>query len=452
MKDLREKMNWWCRLAQISVLFVLVFLFPVVAGAVESVHQVDISKIEENASLSPRQKAELLIMEAEGFNHLYGAMLADEILARALVWQPDNLKAQMYRKLIAPALVFKGILTRLDPFIKGEPQERVQGFYKSRDQDLKGTGLGLFLTDGSPDIRTERQMQEVFDQFIAKQDEARLFFAQIKRIKGLSFVVRYNRIKHPHSKYIKKCNAWKVRPGVYARRLCDNLISRYYKVEMVDFEVFQQVMAGVKIYSTLAVSYDATGLIDHNRFTWKNQLNPEQIITRMRQVEKFGRLRKGKTLQSIHGLGVDLFAGAKWAHRLQDRLCPTGKESRINRPGFAIDHGVCIHDSSRMRIDALFDAIEIALSGQANPVVVTKRSLHVQGEWVAHRPVKYQTEMAFFAPIINPVKDLKPLAPTKFNECGQPTNVGEESLGGLFPLRDATRTLTEKGELNRPCD
>ncbi|MCB0385256.1 MAG: hypothetical protein KDD43_07670, partial [Bdellovibrionales bacterium] len=267
----------------------------------------------------------------------------------------------------------------------------------------------------------------------AKQDEARLFFAQLKQVKGLSFVVRYNRIKHPHSKYIKKCNAWKVRPGVYARRLCDNLVSRYYKVEMVDFEVFQQVMAGVKIYSTLAVSYDATGLIDHNRFTWKNQLNPEQIITRMRQVDKFGRLRKGKTLQSVHGLGVDLFAGAKWAHRLQDRLCPTGKESRINRPGFAIDHGVCIHDSSRMRIDALFDAIEIALSGQANPVVVTKRSLHVQGEWVAHRPVKYQTEMAFSLQLLTPLKTSNHWPPLSSMNVANPLMWERKALAACSP-------------------
>ncbi|MCB0366974.1 MAG: hypothetical protein H6624_00110 [Bdellovibrionaceae bacterium] len=432
-------------------LFVLVLLFPTLAGAEDAIHQVDIRKIEENASLSPRQKADLLIQEAEGFNNLYGAMWADEILQRALIWQPDNLKAQMYRKLIAPALVFKGILTRLDPFVKGEPQDRVQSFYKFRDQDIKGTGLGQFLTDGPRDIRTEKQMQKVFDDFIVKQDQARLFFAKIKRVKNLSFIVRYNRIKHSHSANIKKCNAWKIRPGVFARKLCDNLISRYYKVDMVDFEVFQQVMAGVKIYSALAVAYDTTGLIDHNRFTYQNQLNPEQIITRMRQVEAFGRIRRGKTLQSIHGLGVDLFAGAKWAHRLQDRLCPTGDETKINRPGFAIDHGVCIHDSRRMRIEALFDAIELALSGQANPVIVTKRSIHVKGEWSAHRPVKYQTAMAFFAPILNPVPDLKPLAPTRFNECGNPVNVGEETLGGLFPHGDATRTLTAKGELNRDC-
>lgn len=275
-------------------LFVLVLLFPTLAGAEDAIHQVDIRKIEENASLSPRQKADLLIQEAEGFNNLYGAMWADEILQRALIWQPDNLKAQMYRKLIAPALVFKGILTRLDPFVKGEPQDRVQSFYKFRDQDIKGTGLGQFLTDGPRDIRTEKQMQKVFDDFIVKQDQARLFFAKIKRVKNLSFIVRYNRIKHSHSANIKKCNAWKIRPGVFARKLCDNLISRYYKVDMVDFEVFQQVMAGVKIYSALAVAYDTTGLIDHNRFTYQNQLNPEQIITRMRQVEAFGRIRRVK--------------------------------------------------------------------------------------------------------------------------------------------------------------
>jgi hypothetical protein len=193
-------------------------------------------------------------------------------------------------------------------------------------------------------------------------------------------------------------------------------------------ESLEYIASGIQMYTASITAYDFSGSIDVALKNKGVQLTSSQIWKKLIRNADFGTLRNTKVLQNIPGMGMDAVMGIRWAISMQDELCPNGHEEENLRRGSLFSKGICLTDGSREQGDELekvLKLMDIALAGQA--VEIKKNATET-------------TEMKPAVLLASPIKDLKKLDP-KFNDCGQISQIADDSFGGSLPHNDANEIL-----------
>jgi hypothetical protein len=154
----------------------------------------------------------------------------------------------------------------------------------------------------------------------------------------------------------------------------------------------------------------------------------------------------------IQAMGSDVYAGARWAEQYQDRLCPKGHYQE-NRPGRLFSQGLCVQDlpdPSAPKAQSVLRVFAAALAGTAIDVGVKEGQI-LAVDLSNRTDFTYKTKAQVLAPVTNPVADLKTLLPTQFDRCGRPLNVGDSTLGGIFPAGDANDVAAHARMLGKDC-
>ena len=166
--------------------------------------------IINNANLSAKEKAEKLARAGEELvqgNH-FAFMYADEIFETALMFDEDNLRAQVYRALLAPSMNMRGIVTRIRPLAAKNPKykKNLETAIKEIQQEYPKS-LSNFLLDGLQDIKTEAHAQAYADSMIKVYNQSREFFKK-NRDKKLTLYVSQTEALKARSKMRKGIGAW----------------------------------------------------------------------------------------------------------------------------------------------------------------------------------------------------------------------------------------------------
>ncbi len=386
---------------------------------------INTNEIHADASLASPEKAEKLALAAEQLMTPTSFMYADLVLDQALALDASNLRAKFYKAVVATPMSLKGIAARIKPLAARDLESLRR--YNEAIANLPESGLKKFLFDGQGDIQNEKDVQAFVDSIYNAQDKLRLF---LKANKNSSLTLNMSDWGIPgvFGQVIKDCAVEQTSSGTFSMKLCDIRKSVQVELNRADFEAAQYMSAGIQMYTSAITAYDFSGSIDVALKNKNIPLTSAQIWKKLIRTSDFGTLRNTKVLQNIPGMGLDAVMGIRWAISMQDELCPAGHEEPSARRGFLFSKGICLNDGSREQNDAMenvLKVIDLALAGHA--VEIKKNG-------------EEKSEMKPVVLLESPIQDLKTLDP-KFNDCGQISQISDESLGGSLPNNDANDIL-----------
>lgn len=404
-------------------------------------------KLIVGSAKSPQEAAERLALAGEQLFSPVSFMYADEIFDLVLKVDPNNERAQFYKAFLAPWMALKGSVNRVKPLVD-RSDEKTKKEYQDFIDKAPESALKTFLMAGPQDLKTEEDVLKFVDEYNASWDKFRSY---VKSSKNKTFEINIMTlvgVAGALDSATRECHAERMMNGTYQMDArCNYLKALKVKLSRADFEALQHVTAGFLIYSNLLSAYRVDGLADfYKPYADKDQSPTEQeFYEHFRKVAEFGKLRTEKKLSSIIGFGTDAIAGVRWAMSIQSELCPSRDASNIkNRQGYLFRQGFCIDknevNEDGENVDQVLARVEAVLGGGTSRIF---------GRDNYGREVS--TEIKPAAPLRNPVKDLKPMFPISYNNCGRVVAFADPTLGGVFFKGDANTYLKKTGSLDQ-CD
>jgi hypothetical protein len=396
---------------------------------------VDTASIAADPVMSEQEKAEELAQAAERLLTPTSFMYTYAVAKSALAVDPKNTRARLWAAVLAPTMELRGILTRIEPLVKTHPAHYAE--YKRFVADIKSKNpeksITEFLFAGPADIKTESDAQEVLARVAARHDELRRTFNDLKNEEISIYVNDENFKKNAMLEAAKACPVVKVSETRYELGDCDYSQAYERKLNRADFEMLQQITAGIQTYLTIVNAWDLSGLyLKSSKLNKKFgvKANVEYLLRN----KQFGTLRQKHALGVIPDLAKDAVLGARYAIEMQDSLCPNGVETPANRPGHLFADGLCIHNGDSVK--SMLAAIELMLSG--TPAVIV-------GERGGKPTTTVVNGTKFFT---TPIADLRSQLPLEEDSCGNLTKLGDGTLGGTFPTGDLNVFLAEDAARN----
>ncbi|MDZ4662994.1 MAG: hypothetical protein SGJ18_15385 [Pseudomonadota bacterium] len=410
--------------------------------------KIDLNDIQKS-TLTSEQKAEKMALAGEQLVSPVSFMYADYVFDQALVQDSKNFRAQFYKALLAQVVVYRGIVKRVEPYIKTQSTKVEQNRYDRWIKNQPNSGLKSFLLDNSnlPDIKDEKSFQAFLDTVTAGYETYRTFLKTNKNSMNLTLNVNDSKEISRRVKAGKEECSWKnPEPGIYDPSECVLTDVLEIKVDQADAEVMQQVAAGMEMYHIMLNSYDMSGLINANKVLPENA-TPAQIFAYLNQIPDFGQLRSEQKLGRVTEMGSDVVAGMKYAMENYKMLCPEGTHTEKARKGHIIENSICMYDvnvpDSKNRVEKLIASMTQILGGG---VVLGKVGHDIRDDSIVTANFNYT------ALLKNPVQDLKKQFPTSFNRCGNPVALADKTMGGLYADGDAEDKLTRTGKLGASCE
>ncbi|MGE4130756.1 MAG: hypothetical protein AB7F86_03915 [Bdellovibrionales bacterium] len=414
----------------------------------------DVDAIITATDLTNNEKSEMLAQIGEALSTPVGFMYANEVLDQAIRFNAENPRANFYKHLVAPAMVTKGLIKRMQPLADKMSDVTRTNYDQMKEQVALSESLNAFANEGAGDILTEEKAQQVLQAVYREQDKLRLFTKGFKaNVLKISPMV----IKGPPEAYLADCQVRAIGPRAGYHAKYDVSPCPWQKkfeatIDRGDIEVLQHAFAGYEISTILATSYDATGGVMYEHFAQNPTTSVREKVQFIQNLGMAGKLKPEAPITMIHGLGTDIYSGARWAQRYQDRLCPKG-HYQLNRPGRLFAQGICVQDLPDPKMPRAESALRVfaaALGGMTTDLTIEDGRVVVD-ELSRNAPMGYRTKTQAFAPITNPVADLKGLLPTQFDRCGGAQNVGESTLGGLLPNGDGNEVARQLGWFDSTC-
>lgn len=385
--------------------------------------QGELARIEANKNM----EASELTNAGEQLVTPYTWMLADKVFEMALAKNPMDKKAQAYRALLKPLMVYRGLAVRVKPFAR-----QYGSIQKLEDsiQKLPKSPLRDFLLDGKEDISNAKQIQDLLVLQREAFNDLRKF---LKANTDMEIALNLNPYVWEEAIKEKQKDSCKIIENSSSDVIvdCNYQDIAQTKIGSADVVATAQMAAGYVVFFDVYTSYSIEGME-----TILKQLENPSLTTAQRQnllesVPTIGKLRKDSNLGRILDMGSDLAAATKWAMKYQDRLCPKGSENKQNRPGYAIDKGLCIENMDEVTRD--LGLLEQGLKG----VISLKKKDNTDTE--------VETKMNYRNFLAQPAQDLRRLAPSAYcTDSGTPSALRDPTLNGLYPMGDAARFTLEK--------
>lgn len=379
--------------------------------------KVKVSAMEQMDSAELTSSAEQLISP-------YTFMISHEMAKKALAKDPNNLKAEFIMLLTKRFQAFKGLHTRIRPALQGEQ-------LKAHDEWLKKfptSPLKTFLTaEGSP-IKTITDSQSVLSEYYGSIQEFRNFLKKNQNSK-LSLELNAQTFENEiREEMADSCVYVQGEDGNFTELVCDYSEIAVKKLNIADMIMLRQVISGELVYS-LFNNYSLEGL---DKIQQNEGLSNQEKTEAMARLPELGKLRSEHTFGLLRDIGSDLSAAVKWAVQYQKEVCPAGHESYNQRKGYLFKDGLCVEDvDATQKMIAVLDQ---ALRGA------------VRVEMTTAGGNKIETNVNYFAWSDRPIRDLRQVMPTQWNECDEATEIRDNTLGGMFVDNNFNLTLDKKCE------
>lgn len=408
-----------------------------------TVSHIKASAILEDSHLSAPERAERLAKAAEQLLTVQGFAFAAEVVELALAQDPTNLRAGFVKAILAPLMAQQGILTRIAPLAKTDPELEKEYFnsLSKIETERPNSTLKTFLLDGKPDISSESDLQTYFDS-VAEGFSVLRNFAKSHKDEPLTMMASDVLRDFVQKRYFEACTVVRNDPREWDFEIkCPSPVNMWeITFNRADFEGVQQLAAGLELYSSLANSYDLAGSVQLAIDQWKNdqrkdgrKVSAQEILNKLFDDPQFGVLRKQNGFAKIKDMGVDALVGMRWIMNHQDSLCPLGSPNPRNRIGALFQEGICVRDL--VETAAALRKAEEALAGKDVLIDIPRSE------------TSYRTRIRPMSLVESPIADLRNLNPISVSDGGQVCSVGDSTFGGLFPLQDANTILS----LNESC-
>ncbi|MCB0342366.1 MAG: hypothetical protein H6626_01160 [Pseudobdellovibrionaceae bacterium] len=387
---------------------------------------------------SMKMEAEELALAGEQLVGPYTFMLADKVIDMAIEKDPTNLRANFYKSFLKSFMAYKGLLARVKPIVDTQLTEHERANFEKSVKGIPQSPFLEFLYDGKPDLNTEADIQDVladvrdgwndFRKFLKVNDNFELTLNLNYHVWKSTIDSRtYDSCKVINPAYGGTREEWEMsgRDNSYFEVECDYTDLTIAKLNVADIKMLEQAAAGMIVYLTPFTSYDLTGLVKISQLKdsrpYYNPMSPAEYQSMLENNAKFGKLIERQSMTIIPQLGSDTLAALKWARNFQDKLCPksdanpTGKRKR-----HIFEDGVCIDKPTEF--NQLIASLEAALQG---PITV-----EIEDEGTG---VRESLRIDYLALFRNPVSDLRSIAPSKYDNCGNVIEYrGDNSLGGFY--------------------
>jgi hypothetical protein len=295
--------------------------------------------------------------------------------------------------------------------------------------------------DGQPDIVTASDWQNHLSQMRQSFLKARKSFKSLRGQTLDAHPAIYSGASNVD--IITTCSTQKTGKNTYEIPNCPYRYAFDVKIARPDFEAlsltFSVLGAG---YMPLFTAYSLEGaervaekiekLRDQNGF-----VPPSKVLAAIRSEPHLLKIRDEKALTDFLNLGSEGMEALNYVLTHQPELCPKDHSDNENRKGYLYAQGFCSNAEAAMAVAQL----NAVLSG---PTQVVKEALmHSQsGNNAAPVPSmdestdRYLTEIDLPRVLSHPIGDLKDVLPSVDETTGRYT-FADESVGGLFPHRDA---------------
>jgi hypothetical protein len=320
-------------------------------------------------------------------------------------------------------------MARIQPIATRTPESKAN-YDRSMQklQDAPKHALRDFLLEGSADIKTEKDAQNLIDSVRSAFTKQRQFFKSAKTSEMVlnlpEFAATYELDKED------ECY-WNLGPNGSYEQYCEEAAPPVlqYKLNRADFEALQQIIAGTEIYMVLMNSYSLEGALNVNDKFKDSYGASKEVREALLANKEFATLR-GKSLASILEMGLDAVAGVRFARSIQDQLCKSGNNSDQNRPGFLF-RSICIKENtSRTPLDNILATVELVFKGGLFDTA-----------FATPRGGVYETQVRAASFFEGGVRDVRDLGLT-FDECNRVVSASDSTLGGIFVKKDANAVLS----------
>lgn len=371
-----------------------------------------VEKNEQRVSVNDKMNSDELTAAAEQLVGPYTFMLAYKTANLALEKDPTNLKAQFYVKLLKRFEAFRGGMIRIKPLLKAEDRAK----HEENIRNFPNSPMKTFLMDNSlPVMNSVADAQKALNDYFSAVVEFRKFLKENQNTQMELFLnphVFEQKIKESLAdscQYTQKPDGYDV--------VCETSSIATIKMNSADLITLRQMSAAEIIYSFFN-SYSLAGLEKMQEFDPNGQKSNRARTEFLASLPDFGKLNKFETLSLMKELGSDLTASFKWAIQYQNNLCPKGTESKNQRHGYLFKDGICIADQDSAQ--KFISTMERVLGGVTS-VELTKPNNQ-----------KIHVNIDAFAWSKSPVKDLRQIKPTAWNQCDKATALVDNSFGGVF--------------------
>ena len=339
----------------------------------------------------------------------YTFMIANKVAKQALEKDPANLKAQFLVKLLERFEAFRGIHTRMRSYLKADQlKKHDQWFRNFPDSPMK-----KFLSEPGKPIKTVSDMQDIMTQYYNSIVEFRKF---LKENQNSELEIQLNANvfeQHIKQEMYDSCQTYEDNKQITVE--CDYSGIAKKKLNSSDFITLRQMVSGEIIQGLFVTGYSLEGAEQLEDKVLSNQQKAE-ILT---NTKTFGLLRKNHNFNLLKEIGSDLSASMKWAIQYQKNLCPQGTLSTNQRRGYLFDTGICV-DGNDDEVKNFMSVLDRALGG------VTQVDMEKEDGSLVKMNVN------LFAWSTNPIRNLRQVAPTKWNDCDLATSLQDNTLGGIF--------------------
>lgn len=420
-----------------------------------------------NSEGFPDIQIEKLLKAAEEMMHPVAIPYANEVLDEILKKDPKNKKALFYKAIIRPVFYFKGVYSKLLPYLKRVNSDYYNKLINSIHRLAEGP-LKDLLTAEAKAFESEEEVRNYVLDFVVYLEDTRNYF---RKNKNLVTTVQFNQIFDEN--YFSLCKVEKVAEGVYKIPDCFGLLKRKADINRADMEILHNIYGGFQFYFGMASSYSWDGFENYYKKFLQGELSTRAI--RMQELKRssgLGLLKKNHQLDLVSKIGVDIASSYRWALNVQRYVCPLGYTTPQNREESLFQDGFCIskNDDDNFKSNSLTPqlvrALNLSLKGAAgdlefdvnknlsSPLSPDYRYVWKQKNWWSSysKTLMKKTHFAPFQFLEAKNDDLKKFL-TAYDRCGFPNPMEDPTIGGLFPDGDGLEVFTRGfSENNIDCN
>lgn len=395
------------------------------------VQVVDINEISTSSG-SKELAAEEIALIAESLLRPNTYIQANALAREALSLNQFNIRAQFVDKITQPQLELKGIYKRILPIVSTRPAKMAEytEFLTLMESQISkpdrpndsSDSMKFYLADGQPQLKSESEFQDVVEKYVERVDELRAWL-KTNRNQPLTVNGYTARDGAPN------CRAKETSPKVWELTNCQTLVAKTTaKMNIADFEMLRQNVAGAQVYIAMLTMYSVDGL-----FKNADKIpSGKEAVRALSRIRGFGKLRNNKFAMLLPEAAQDAIVGVRLAQKHHKTLCPKGAPADGSRKGMLFHSGICVETTSS--VERVMGIAEQMIQGNV-----------VTGTFItSNEPVEATVDYQSFKQ--NPPQDLRELGPAGYNGCGDLEILGNGTAGGLFPKGELNAILREEAK------
>lgn len=290
---------------------------------------------------------------------------AQQKLAEALTYDPNNVRAQFWSNFLNVVVEFNGLIVRLRPYY--ESQTGGAERWAKLDRELLPATTDEWRayirtprSSNGPGLTSTEDIRLYLDRVTERAEVFRLW---LKANREREFTLRMPQELVGNNWFVRGSSQRCVSPGMGPLRLvsrnCGPGAMFEAKVNRADLDFMQIWFGSLQMQLVLAQAY-----LVNPQFLIDVPKSNEKDFVRMLLSQQSGQLRAQNQLSLFKELTSEALIAMRFAMQRRSELCPRGNFSISNRPGYMMSVGLCVDPSENSAPQRTMAVMESLLAGR----------------------------------------------------------------------------------------